>query len=147
MTEDTSGAEETWWEIYRRKREKENAVLTTLSKLSTMQYSMRNTQFTSGKINQFPKLSVESFSQLKELCSPAPLGKKDKTVVDEDLRKTLQTDKVTIVWDELPSVLNQIKRKFKIQNNIRAEFYKLLIYFFILFCLPIVLIFFLCSHI
>eukprot|EP00746_Dinoflagellata_sp_MGD_P092863 gnl/MRDRNA2_/MRDRNA2_36732_c0_seq1.p1 gnl/MRDRNA2_/MRDRNA2_36732_c0~~gnl/MRDRNA2_/MRDRNA2_36732_c0_seq1.p1 ORF type:complete len:489 (-),score=76.28 gnl/MRDRNA2_/MRDRNA2_36732_c0_seq1:254-1720(-) len=67
-------------------------------------------------------------SDLISICSAAPCGKALQTVVDEGVRRTLETERVKVDWAALPEVLNRVAHALTPNATLQAHFHKVLVY-------------------
>lgn len=75
-----------------------------------------------------PAKFPEELPRLRELSMQAPVGKGDKTTIDTNVRKVLQTDQCKIEWNVKPA-LEEIARQLSLPlHSLTASFYKLLYY-------------------
>ncbi|CAE7553028.1 unnamed protein product [Symbiodinium sp. CCMP2592] len=65
---------------------------------------------------------------LLDLCTQAPCGRGQETVMDLNVRSVMETAEVVVEWPDLPEVLNKVETELLPDTILRAEFDKLLIY-------------------
>eukprot|EP00439_Symbiodinium_sp_Y106_P055595 s4789_g7.t1 len=65
---------------------------------------------------------------LLDVCTQAPCGRGQETVLDLNVRSVMETAEVVVEWPDLPEVLKKVETELLPDTILRAEFDKLLVY-------------------
>ena len=114
---------------------KSPAACSVIDNFASIVEALPNPLFASG-VAETPCLSTamgvlslpQDLAELKALCKQAPFGRGSETVVDQTIRRTMETQNVDVRWADLKPVLSKIRAGLCPQVDLVAKLYKVLLY-------------------
>ncbi|CAE7335434.1 unnamed protein product [Symbiodinium necroappetens] len=70
----------------------------------------------------------QDLAELKALCKQAPFGRGSETVVDQKIRRSMETQNVDVRWADLKLVLSKVRAELCPDVDLVAKLYKVLLY-------------------
>ncbi|CAE7423394.1 unnamed protein product, partial [Symbiodinium microadriaticum] len=111
------------------------ATCSVIDDFASIVEALPNPLFTSG-VAETPCLCTamgvlslpQDLAELKALCKQAPFGRGSETVVDQKIRRSMETQNVDVRWADLKPVLSKVRAELCPDVDLVAKLYKVLLY-------------------